>query len=103
VETLALLQPLALSLAIGLMIGLQRGWQARDAPAGHRVAGFRTFALLGLAGGLAALLPATFGTILMAATAATLVVARRPTTAPPERSQGCSHSRSAASPQWATG
>jgi uncharacterized membrane protein (DUF4010 family) len=74
VETLALLQPLALSLAIGLMIGLQRGWQARDAPAGHRVAGFRTFALLGLAGGLAALLPATFGTILMAATAATLVV-----------------------------
>ena len=73
-ETLALLQPLALSLAIGLMIGLQRGWQARDAPAGHRVAGFRTFGLLGLAGGLAALLPPAFGTILMAATAATLVV-----------------------------
>ncbi|MFN7399632.1 MAG: MgtC/SapB family protein [Sandaracinobacter sp.] len=73
-ETLALLQPLALSLAIGLMIGLQRGWQTRDAPAGHRVAGFRTFGLLGFAGGLAALLPIAFGAILMAATAATLVV-----------------------------
>jgi uncharacterized membrane protein (DUF4010 family) len=74
VETLALLQPLALSLAIGLMVGLQRGWQARDAPAGHRVAGFRTFGLLGFAGGLAALLPLAFGAILMTATAATLVV-----------------------------
>ena len=73
-EALALLQPLALRLAIGLMIGLQRGWQTRDAPAGHRVAGFRTFGLLGLAGGLAALLPVNFGAILMAATAATLVV-----------------------------
>jgi uncharacterized membrane protein (DUF4010 family) len=73
-EALALLQPLALSLAIGLMIGLQRGWQSRDSPAGHRVAGFRTFGLLGLAGGLAALLPPAFGAILMAATAATLVV-----------------------------
>ena len=76
-ETLALLQPLALSLAIGLMIGLQRGWQTRDAPAGHRVAGFRTFGLLGFAGGLAALLPIAFGAILMAATAATPPTARR--------------------------
>jgi uncharacterized membrane protein (DUF4010 family) len=74
VERLALLQPLALSLAIGLLVGLQRGWQARAEPAGHRVAGFRTFGLLGLAGGLAALLPPGFGAILLLAAAATLVV-----------------------------
>lgn len=69
----ALLQPLAASLAVGLLIGLQRGWQARDAPPGHRVAGFRTFGLLGLVGGLSTLLPTAFGAVLLAAAAATLV------------------------------
>lgn len=73
-EQLAALEPLALSLAIGLMVGLERGWQARAAAPGRRVAGFRTFGLLGLAGGLAALLPPLFGATLLLAAAATLVI-----------------------------
>lgn len=73
-DVTAQLQPLAFALAIGLMVGLQRGWQSREAPAGSRVAGFRTFGLLGLGGGVAALLPPPFGAILLAAAAATLVV-----------------------------
>jgi len=48
--------PLLAALAAGLMIGVERGWQQRGEAAGSRVAGVRTFALLGLTGGLAALL-----------------------------------------------
>ncbi len=49
---------LGAALAIGLLIGLQRGWQERDLPEGGRVAGLRTFALTGLLGGvLGVLLP----------------------------------------------
>lgn len=46
---------LALALAIGLLIGFERGWQLRDEPDGQRVAGVRTFAMLGLLGGLVGL------------------------------------------------
>jgi uncharacterized membrane protein (DUF4010 family) len=46
---------LALALAIGLLIGFERGWQFREEPDGQRVAGVRTFAILGLLGGLAGL------------------------------------------------
>lgn len=46
---------LALSLAAGLLIGIERGWTMRRAPAGARVAGIRTFAILGLFGGLTGL------------------------------------------------
>lgn len=69
----AYLQPLALALFIGLLVGLERGWQARRAPAGTRVAGFRTFGLLGLLGGLAALLPMLFGAVLLLGAAAIVV------------------------------
>ncbi len=68
------LQPLALALAIGLLVGFERGWQSRSAPDGSRVAGFRTFGLLGLAGGTAALLPPAFGAILLAAATLTLLI-----------------------------
>ncbi len=44
---------LATALAIGLLIGVERGWSERDAPPGSRVAGIRTFGLLGLLGGVA--------------------------------------------------
>lgn len=44
---------LALSLAIGLLLGVERGWRMRDEESGRRVAGIRTFALLGLLGGIA--------------------------------------------------
>lgn len=43
---------LALATAIGLLIGAERGWRMRDEEPGTRVAGVRTFAILGLLGGL---------------------------------------------------
>lgn len=46
-------QGVLLALALGLLIGVERGWSRRNDPDGSRVAGIRTFALLGLAGGLA--------------------------------------------------
>ena len=47
---------LAVALAIGLLIGLERGWSARDEREGERAAGFRTHAISGLLGGIAALI-----------------------------------------------
>jgi uncharacterized membrane protein (DUF4010 family) len=55
-DWLAALQPnasIGLAFALGLLIGIERGWSHRQAPDGSRVAGIRTFALLGLAGGIA--------------------------------------------------
>lgn len=46
---------LALALAIGLLVGFERGWQLRNEAPGQRVAGVRTFAMLGLLGGLTGL------------------------------------------------
>lgn len=46
---------LLLATGIGLLIGLERGWRHRGEPTGGRVAGIRTFALLGLGGGLSGL------------------------------------------------
>lgn len=40
------------ALTAGLIIGLERGWRDRELAAGGRVAGLRTFALLGLLGGV---------------------------------------------------
>lgn len=34
----------------------ERGWRTRDKESGHRAAGFRTFALMGLAGGVTGLI-----------------------------------------------
>lgn len=47
---------LALSLGIGLIIGTERGWQLRDEPSGGRIAGIRTYAVIGLIGGIIGLL-----------------------------------------------
>jgi len=52
---------LAASLAVGLLIGLERGWRERELPEGGRVAGLRTFALIGLFGGVCAQLRGAFG------------------------------------------
>ena len=41
-EVLELFQRLSVALAIGLLIGLERGWKMRDEAEGHRAAGFRT-------------------------------------------------------------
>ncbi|MFI3189608.1 hypothetical protein BCS42_05655 [Crenothrix sp. D3] len=47
---------LGVALAIGLLIGLERGWRARDRVEGMRVAGLRTYGLIGLLGGLSGIL-----------------------------------------------
>jgi uncharacterized membrane protein (DUF4010 family) len=52
---------LSVALAIGLLIGLERGWQARAAAEGERAAGVRTHALAGLLGGVWGLICAPFG------------------------------------------
>jgi len=52
-----LLQRAGLAAAIGLLIGIERGWQEREAKDGARVAGIRTFTLIGILGGIAGLLP----------------------------------------------
>lgn len=63
---LAIAQKLAVALAIGFVVGAERGWQTREAAAGSRPAGVRTFALVGLLGGVAALLAERFGAVLLA-------------------------------------
>lgn len=47
---------LAVALLLGALTGLQRGWAAREQKSGERVAGMRTYALVGLLGGIATLL-----------------------------------------------
>ena len=60
-DSYALLERLLLALAIGLLIGVERGWQERDVKDGSRAAGVRTYALIGLLGGLSGLLVAFVG------------------------------------------
>lgn len=50
---------LAVALLLGALIGLERGWEAREKKAGERIAGIRTHALTGLLGGVGALLSQT--------------------------------------------
>ena len=47
---------LGIALAIGLLIGIERGWEKRATKAGERVAGLRTFGLIGLLGGITGLI-----------------------------------------------
>ena len=51
-DTFELVQRLAVALAIGLMIGIERGWKQREEAEGERAAGLRTHALAGLLGGV---------------------------------------------------
>jgi uncharacterized membrane protein (DUF4010 family) len=57
---------LGLALALGLLVGVERGWQERAAAEGSRIAGIRTFGLIGLLGGLWQLLAREAGEILFA-------------------------------------
>jgi uncharacterized membrane protein (DUF4010 family) len=52
---------LAIALALGLIIGMERGWQSRESPEGLRSAGFRSFGFVGLFGGVSVLLAEKFG------------------------------------------
>lgn len=58
---------LLVALAVGLLIGLERGWQKRQAPEGARFAGLRTFGLLAVLGAVLSLLASDLGTVLLAA------------------------------------
>jgi uncharacterized membrane protein (DUF4010 family) len=46
---------LVAALAIGMLIGIERGWNDREEREGDRIAGIRTFSLIGLLGGVCAL------------------------------------------------
>ena len=69
---------LGAGVAAGLMIGIERGWRLRREKSGTRVAGVRTFTLLGLAGAVAAFLGDVLGpfvtAVIVAAAAAVLVI-----------------------------
>ena len=58
---------LSVSLAVGLIIGAERGWEERHAGEGERVAGVRTHGLVGLLGGVSALLAQHLGVLVMGA------------------------------------
>lgn len=62
-----ILRRLAVALAIGLLIGLERGWQTREESDRERTAGLRTFALTGLLGGISALVAAATGPLVLGA------------------------------------
>lgn len=70
---------MALALGIGLLFGVERGWRSRDQHGGIRVAGIRTFALMGLLGGVAGALSTPLGVwpliIVIAAVGVMLLVA----------------------------
>jgi uncharacterized membrane protein (DUF4010 family) len=74
VNGLEAVESLGLSLAIGLLIGVERGWRLRDEKAGTRIAGLRTFGLLGLIGGLAGLVPIMIGAGILLAGAAIISI-----------------------------
>ena len=58
---------LAIALALGLIVGLERGWTTRDQHGGERAAGFRSFGLAGLTGGIVGLLSSPDRVIVIAA------------------------------------
>ena len=64
----------ATALASGLLIGIERGWKLKDQEPGTRVAGVRTFTIMGLGSGIAGLLGAS-GPVLVAAAIAIAMVA----------------------------
>ncbi len=52
---------LGVALAIGMLIGIERGWQEREGAPGWRAAGIRTHALIGLLGGVWGMLASLTG------------------------------------------
>jgi len=68
---------LAIALALGLLVGLQRGWALRAEQPGTRFAGVRTYGLLGLAGGVGgelAGISGPYGAAVMVAAAALVLI-----------------------------
>lgn len=56
---------LAVALAIGLLIGTERGWQRKEIEEGQRVAGLRTYSLIGLLGGVVGIMSRDGGLLLI--------------------------------------
>lgn len=54
-EDLELFQRMALAIAIGAAVGVERHWREREEEEGQRTAGIRTFTLIGMFGGAAGL------------------------------------------------
>lgn len=67
---------LAVALAIGLVIGLEREWSQSANGAGRSFAGVRTFALTALLGGASAYAPPAIGAVALGAVAALCVYAQ---------------------------
>ena len=61
------LQRLGVALALGFLVGVERGWRQREGEPGSRAAGLRTFALTGLYGGLCGLAGLTISIWILAA------------------------------------
>ncbi|BCX81043.1 hypothetical protein MIT9_P0621 [Methylomarinovum caldicuralii] len=55
-DYLILFRNLLIALALGFLIGLERGWSKRELEPGRRIAGIRTFGLIALLGALTMLL-----------------------------------------------
>ncbi|HVY85229.1 MAG TPA: DUF4010 domain-containing protein [Caulobacterales bacterium] len=62
-----LFQRLGMALAIGFLVGVERGWTHRAAPEGSRAAGLRTHAIIGLLGGVCGIIALRLGPIPLAA------------------------------------
>lgn len=56
---------IGVALAVGLLIGTERGWRSRELKEGERVAGIRSYGLIGLLGGGSALLAQRLGSIFL--------------------------------------
>jgi uncharacterized membrane protein (DUF4010 family) len=67
--------PLLAAVAGGLLIGIERGWRQRDEAEGTRVAGVRTFTLIGGSGGLIAVIANLVSGLVAAVVATGIVVA----------------------------
>ena len=65
VEQLLIYEKLGLSILIGVLLGAERGWKTREHEDRHGASGLRTFALIGLLGGVWALLSQIVGQIVL--------------------------------------
>lgn len=62
-DSLELFGRLAAAVAIGFLVGVERGWREREEGEGARTAGIRTFALYGVLGGVTGVLALRFGAL----------------------------------------
>ncbi len=73
-DTLELFQRLSVAFAIGLLIGIERGWHQKDDSDGNRTVGLRTNGLAGLLGGVWGALAAASGPVGLIALAVAFAV-----------------------------